>query len=487
MRYTRAVVVLVSVFIGVCLVSDTYLNVLKEANGYGAHLACTIVFGANRDLQTALDAEFVVPPIKYGRSFDIDKQTKCVSAHFFTWLRQTTVSDRYCFRSEELGCHRVPLKHAAVVNADHSKNFDSDEWSHAEDSLTVSTVNTSCLTSLADEHFAPESWLHSRALLVVHKGELVFERYATDRGFHKGTRLHGWSMTKSFLNALVGIRVKEGGFGPHGLDTTMGDIIQGNKLGIDFSEAVKRQTLRRMLLMSDSLDIDEVYAPGSGVVEMLFRSPSVTKFGMRVGSRTEKVCWEYNSLTTNLISSALAATFSTRAEYLAYPRKALFEPLGMRSAFIETDDENTFVFSSFGWATARDWARFGMLYQDSENPLFPSHWINFSKTAARTSKNQYGAHVWLGGLAAPIVQSEEDEECDALFSKRKTERPDLRSSFPHGSILFKGFEDQLVSISNENVVVRLGATKVAGVNFDKTRFYQRLYQCLGEVTTEGGK
>ncbi len=47
-----------------------------------------------------------------------------------------------------------------------------------------------------------------RAILVVHDGRIVAERYA--EGFGPATRQLGWSMTKSVTAGLIGILVKDG-------------------------------------------------------------------------------------------------------------------------------------------------------------------------------------------------------------------------------------------------------------------------------------
>lgn len=77
-------------------------------------------------------------------------------------------------------------------------------------------------------------------------------------------------------------------------------------------------------------------------------------------------CFRYSSYTTNLLSWFILHTFTTKLgrsheDYLNYPFDAFFRPLGMDSALIETDPSGVFVASSFGWATPRDWAKFGKL------------------------------------------------------------------------------------------------------------------------------
>jgi CubicO group peptidase (beta-lactamase class C family) len=88
------------------------------------------------------------------------------------------------------------------------------------------------------------------------------------------------------------------------------------------------------------------------------------------------------------------------AEYLAFPRRALFDRLGMSSAVLETDASGTFVGSSYMYATARDWARFGSFYlQDGawkNERVLPEGWVAYTTSPAPADDSKrYGAHFWL--------------------------------------------------------------------------------------------
>ena len=81
-------------------------------------------------------------------------------------------------------------------------------------------------------------------------------------------------------------------------------------------------------------------------------------------------------------------------------RERLFEPLGMRSAVLEPDSAGTFVTSSFMYASARDWARLGLLYlRDGVwqgERLLPEGWVAYTLTPPTAAPDAgYGAHMWL--------------------------------------------------------------------------------------------
>jgi CubicO group peptidase (beta-lactamase class C family) len=165
--------------------------------------------------------------------------------------------------------------------------------------------------------------------------------------------------------------------------------------------------------MRSGLRFSEVYSDlSSDVIEMLFnRSDTAAYAADQPLSFQPGTTWSYSSGTTNILS-ALARGAVGDAAYVGWPRRVLFDPLGMNSAIMEPDASGTFVGSSFMLATARDWARFGQLYlQDGlwdGRPILPEGWVRFSTSPTPQSpEGIYGAHWWLklqpelgGGTAA---------------------------------------------------------------------------------------
>ena len=452
-----------------------------SGNTYGSHLACSIIFGTNRTLRSAKAAEFTFPPIKYGRTFDIDPDKKCVTATFF--LRKD-LSTTYCWVSDRLGCARLgthksdsPLTKSSVNSYSQPKN------PLGEFIVKKKKDQHDCLSKLASDHFEGDPRLHSRALVVIQNSNIVFEKYK--KGWTRYTRLHGWSMTKSILNTLIGIRIHQNKLS---LKTTLSELFNGAKnVNITLHKNSGNITIFELLTMTDGLDIDEVYLPGSKVVQMLFQSPSILDFGKNVSRRQGGIgCFQYSSLATNYLSAALLMSFESKEEYLQFPSKELFDVLGMTSALIETDSQGIFIASSFSWMTARDWGRLAMLYVNkglwNNKQILPVGWVGLSRTPTANSRNMYGMHFWLGGLddSNDKKQQEQSEKCDFIFPERIKNRSLLRNAFPKGTMLMKGFEDQVVAISPESqtVVVRLGATKPVVIKWDQEKFYTELYKCL---------
>ena len=85
---------------------------------------------------------------------------------------------------------------------------------------------------------------------------------------------------------------------------------------------------------------------------------------------------------------------------LAFMRRELFEPIGMTSAKPRFDAAGTFIGSSYVFATARDFARFGLLYlRDGVwdgRRILPPGWVDAARTPTPTAPlRDYGAHFWI--------------------------------------------------------------------------------------------
>ncbi len=236
----------------------------------------------------------------------------------------------------------------------------------------------------------PDRLRRTRAVIVVRDGEIIAERYAP--GFSETTRFQGWSVTKSVTSALVGILVGQGRL-----------ALTDRALRPEWQPPDPRAaiTLEDLLRMRSGLAFAEVYEDlSSDVVEMLFHQPDAAAYAAsRPLVSPPGTTWSYASGTTNIVSSLVRRVVGESA-YPDFPRRALFDPLGMSGAVMEMDAGGNFVGSSFMLATAREWARFGQLYlQDGVwdgRRILPEGWVRFSTTPTPQSPDgMYGAHWWL--------------------------------------------------------------------------------------------
>lgn len=157
--------------------------------------------------------------------------------------------------------------------------------------------------------------------------------------------------------------------------------------------------------MKDGLDFTEEYVPdvGSDVIPMLFQEgkDDVAAFAEDRGlAHPPGTHWNYSSGTSNILSAIVGRAIGGGEQaVVAYMRRELLDPLGMRSADPRFDAAGTFIGSSYLFATARDFARFGLLYLrdgvwDGKRVL-PAGWVDHARTTTEGSEGEYGAHWWL--------------------------------------------------------------------------------------------
>ncbi len=282
------------------------------------------------------------------------------------------------------------------------------------------------------------------AVVVVHGGAIVAERYGGqlehfDRppdAVTPETRLLSWSMAKSMLHAVVGLLVGDGV-----LDL---DAPAGVPEWADPDDPRHAITLRHLLAMRDGLDFVEDYVDErvSDVIEMLFGAgqDDMAHFAAdRPLAAPPGTRFNYSSGTSNIISAVVARAVGHGAPYEAYLRARLFGPIGMHSAEPEFDQTGTWVASSYVRATARDFARFGVLYLRDGTwgglRLLPRGWVDYGRTIESVDPEDgpYGAHWW--GV-----------EGDS-----------------RGTFRASGYEGQSITIcpTHDLVVVRLGKTAAA--------------------------
>jgi CubicO group peptidase (beta-lactamase class C family) len=268
----------------------------------------------------------------------------------------------------------------------------------------------------------------TRSLLVIYKDKIIAEKYET--GFNKDSKLLGWSMTKSITATLFGILEKQGKF----------DINKPAPIPEWQNDARKEITTNDLLHMNSGLAWEESYDKICDATQMLFQSANMGRVQLEKEKAYEpNTHWNYSSGTTNLLSYILRNQFKTHQEYLNFWYAALIDKIGMQSMIVETDMAGNYVGSSYGWATTRDWAKFGLLYLHKGNwngeQLFDESWAKYVATPTNTSNGVYGAHFWLNA-----------------GGKFPDAPKDLYSA--------SGFQGQKVFIipSRDMVIVRLGLT-----------------------------
>lgn len=366
-------------------------------SGYGAKNMCSCVMLAQRQPDDVIKNELSKFPLNLG-SISVNFSDSSATGTVFG------LAKRKAIYRKGLGCSLLVEMDEEELRNQHIKlpsspklDQDTVAWpmgNYITDSLK-SKVDTQKLSLVLDSAFAepgPKKLRRTRAVVVVYDGHIVAERYAP--GFTETSKLIGWSMTKSITNALVGILVKQGKL----------DIDKPAPISTWKDDERSKITLNDLMHASSGLKWEENYGGPSGATNMLFKKKSMGTYAADVPLESEpgKVFY-YSSGTTNIISKIIREAVGDD-NYHKLPYEELFYKIGMFNTTIEPDADGTFVGSSYSFGTARDWARFGLLYLNdgvwNGERILPEGWVKYTTTPAPgADRGQYGAQFWLNAGA----------------------------------------------------------------------------------------
>jgi len=295
----------------------------------------------------------------------------------------------------------------------------------------------------------------THAVVVVENGRIIAEAY--DEAYSANSTLFSYSMAKSFTGTLVGILARDGKLNveaPAPVPLWQGD---GDPRG-----EIK---LAHLMNMNSGIATNEaIDQPGSDVSIMLFGigRHDVAHYAANHPLKYKPGSyWIYSNSTSNVIAGIAGDTVGGgETGYRAFIEEELTGPLGMKSAVFGFDRSGTFIGSSMVWATARDYARFGLLYlRDGmwkDRRVLAKGWTDYVATPAPGSDGKYGGQFWIGP---------------------STDDP-AGVDWPEDAYCARGLAGQLVCISEAAnlVVVVLGNTaKMPGVE-KPTRDQQHAYR-----------
>lgn len=228
----------------------------------------------------------------------------------------------------------------------------------------------------------------TRSLLVIYKDHIVGERYKEE--FNKNSLFLGWSMTKSITSTVLGVLEKQGKI----------TLNQQNLFSEWENDERKDISLQNLLNMNSGLAWEENYTKICDVTQMLFLDADTSqKQKQKELSGKPDNSWVYSSGTTNLLSGFIRNQFNTQQAYLDFWYSEFIDKIGMNSMLIETDYSGKYIGSSYGWATTRDWGKFGLLYLHNGNwngeQVINKSWVDFVQVPTNSSNGDYGGHFWL--------------------------------------------------------------------------------------------
>lgn len=418
---------------------------IRVATNYAAKIVCSNVFIAGRDADEVMAVDLQAPghPVFKFISVDIDRSR--AQPRVTATLLGLFGAGHAIWRGEGLGCSSAPAGNLAaradapvvdmpVPGQGHGLWPEGEQVEQSQDPAIAAILDDAGLAGPG-----------MRAIVAVHKGRIIGERYG--EGIGPQTPLLGWSMTKTVTAAIIGALVKEGRLSLHQtglLDGWAGD-------------ARNNISLTSLLEMSSGLAWNEGYGDVSDVTRMLYLEPDMAAFAASKphdpenGNPDGDGLFNYSSGTSVLLSDIWMRAVE---EPVSYPWRALFGPLGMTSATFEMDAAGTFVGSSYLYATARDWARFGQLLLQrgawNGRSLLPAGYVDWMVEPAPASMAagggySYGRHVWLVGPRGDVPRGQD---------------PQAAFDLPEDTYWLRGHDGQTVAVipSRDLVVVRMGLT-----------------------------
>lgn len=231
----------------------------------------------------------------------------------------------------------------------------------------------------------------TNAMVVVHKGRIVAERYREP--FGPGTQFESWSMGKSIAATLIGVLEQEGKLNlderrlfdawsdpgdPRG-NIRLRDILNMAS-GLSFSGSYGKSE-DHSIKSENGKFLDHIYVYGGGPdsFEFCVNKPLADPPGQAGRYRN----------CDPLLATAFArqrATAGDIQEFLHWPQRALFDRIGVSTMLLECDPYGHFLISGHDYGRARDWARLGQLYLQrgawEGQQLLSEEFVEFVQTPA---------------------------------------------------------------------------------------------------------
>ncbi len=418
---------------------------LEVGAGFAARVSCALMLNSGFDQDLAMNryVAHVLGPSSALLRIEVDRTAGSVDA------RAARLVGARAIHREGVGCTLLAGSDEGRLRGFQDPGHrpalsPSEPWPEGNGPIEPPPARLSVAldAAFAEPEGVPGRMRQTHAVLVVHRGQLLAERYAP--GIDASTPLLSWSAAKSVIASLVGVASLEGR-----IDLLAPAPVTEWQAPDDPRRAI---TTDQLLRMSSGLAFDETYGATQDVSRMLFTRADTGAFAASfLLQHPPDSAWSYSSGTSNILARILRQRFDGDLQAMVrWSRDSFFDPLGMRSAFFGTDASGSFIGSSFFFATARDYARFGQLHlQDGVwqgRRILPEGWVDYVRTPTPASRGGYGAGWWLN-------DGDPDDPEERMWP-----------SLPRETFAARGMSGQYVVVvpSADLVVVRLGLTQSGG-------------------------
>jgi CubicO group peptidase (beta-lactamase class C family) len=407
---------------------------LRVATGYVAHNVCTKTFVSGLDPQAVFEEvsdRAGIRRLRHLLRFSIDRNARTVDASTLGLF-----GSRAAFH-DGLGCvdrhgQKEPYLLKSDVDALKAKTPPSLPEIAGPAVVEPSDPALQAALDHAFEEPPAPPFRRTKAVVVVHDGKVIAERYAS--GIGVDTPLLGFSMSKSVVNALIGVLTQQGLVTP----SMPAPILEWRRP----DDPRREIEVEHLMRMTSGLDLDETNSGFDPSSRMFLEDDTAayavnTKMIAPPGTR-----WHYSSPTTQILARVVRDAVGGPEQTLAFAWRELFNPLGMRNVTLEFDAAGTLQGSTYMLASARDWAKFGLLYLNDGvvggKRILHEDWVDFC--AAATLDTDYAAGFWTNRSEHPNARGR------------------VRLGMPRDAFFASGDLGQRIVImpSQHLVVVRLG-------------------------------
>ena len=398
MRINKILKRIVFLIILILIIAFTWLSftVFPAVSGYGAKNLCSAVYLQHRDPVDVIKEDLGDFPVSLG-TFRINRKDSSVTGSVFGLAKRkaiyrsgvgaTLIND---FTEEEVRKQRFDIPISPMRNNDTVPWPYGDKLQDTISYLIDKKLLDKAIENVFDEITSAGKPVYTRAVLVLYDGSIVAERYAP--GFDKNTVMLGWSMSKSLIATMIGVLVNENKF----------NVDEPAPVAAWTNTQKQKITLKHLLQQTTGLDFTENYSRPSSVTKMLFSKGDMAAYSASLPLKHEPgTVFNYSSGNSNILSSIIRKTVGEK-DYASFPYEKLFHKINAYSFLLEADASGTYIGSSYSYATARDFARFGLLYYNNGiwngEQVLPANWIAQSILPSSADRQKhYGYQFWLNG------------------------------------------------------------------------------------------
>lgn len=266
----------------------------------------------------------------------------------------------------------------------------TDEWSYGDlpagvDGATIDAATDTAFNDGDDERL--------RAVVIVHGGRIVYERYSPNREDGPDEVMPGDSIAKSVTSAAIGILVGDGVL-------ALDEPAPVPEWHFDPDDPRAAITLGQMLHMSTGMPWDDGFEEDGPMRRRMLSSGDIAGFAAAqepISPPGEQ--FVYNTGTSMLLARIVGEAVG--GDTRAFLDDRLFGPIGMRPVRTEVDRDGHWLGGFSADSTAKGYAKFGLLYlrggRWDGTQIIPTDWVEFSRTPSPTEP-EYGGHWWVDPL-----------------------------------------------------------------------------------------